>query len=183
MRIRRTHARPGAAALLAALLPVAALAAEPPTPPTPPPATGNGFRVGTRPPPAEPAPPADAKAEVRVFRNFEDGPGNGHRDGPRGNDGTPLAVDVGVGLTTCADGSTQVKSLDAGGWPLEVQSPCREDRVPGEISVEGATGATPPVAGTRPPEAQPAPGRCDPATWDCAAPAAARPDAPAPPPR
>lgn len=180
MRPRRPRHSLRAAALLAVLLPAAALAADPPAPP---PDTGHGFRVGTRPPPAPPDPAPDARAEVRVFRDVEDGPGHGQGHRPGHRDGTPIAVDVGVGLTTCADGTTQVKSLDAGGWPLEVESPCREDRAPGETRVQGAAGTTTPVAGTRPPGAARETGRCDPATWDCTAPAPTPSTPPSPPPR
>lgn len=173
---RRPHrtVRPHAVALVALVAAVglhgAAGAADPPP-------ARTGWNAGTRPPAAEPPAAAPAgQMQVRVYEGFGTlGPVYGAKD-------TPLAVDVGLGLVTCPDGDTEIGAMNIGGARYDVAGTCRGTER-GSVTVEGATGATRPVAQAGP-AADAARGiiRCDPSTWRCAStpPAAIAPGSAAP---
>jgi hypothetical protein len=83
----------------------------------------------------------------------------------------PYAVDVGVAMTACPDGNTEISSLEIGGWQYELGTACQEHRTgtsSGSVAVR--TVAHPPApAGKAPaaPTTQPHVIRCNPNTWNC----------------
>jgi len=110
--------------------------------------------------PSTPPPAPTAQLQVRVYEGFNRlGPVYGSRE-------TPMAVDVGMGLTTCPDGNTEIDLMNIGGWLYHVGGTCASSRS-GSIRVGTPQQQTPVTA---PPPA-PAAGahviRCDPTTWRC----------------
>jgi hypothetical protein len=113
--------------------------------------------------------------QIRVYEGFGTlGPLYDHRGVP------PYAVDVGVGMTTCPDGNTEISGLNIGGWHYQLGAACQltdAGRATGSLTVRQAVRAEPPPAdasgrrdtGDRAPP--PAGGahviRCNPNTWNC----------------
>jgi hypothetical protein len=113
-----------------------------------------------------------ASTQIRVYEGFGTlGPIYDQRGVP------PYAVDVGVGLTACPDGNTEITSLNIGGWLYQLGSICQDSgpgAQPGSISVRtvsaGEPAVQPPrqtVTQTKPAEPGDTVIRCNPQTWDC----------------
>ena len=112
--------------------------------------------------PASPPQAPAAQLQLRVYEGFNTpGPAAGYQ-------GTPLAVDVGVGLAKCPDGNTEISVMNIGGWRFDAAGSCGGDNQRGSIQVWNTP---PPSAGTAAATGA-ATGahviRCDPATWRCA---------------
>lgn len=164
--ITRQGLRAGAASLLAAALlarAATAVAGEPPQAPAAPAASATTvIRTAPAQPPAPPPAPT-AELRLRAYDGFG-------ADRPAHDDAeVPFAVDLGIGLTTCPDGNTEVGALDVGGWRQDVTGTCSSIANRGSLSVDGATtGSLAGTAATRGPGEAKTVTRCDPATWNCA---------------
>ena len=118
-------------------------------------------QIPAKPSAPQPATPPTAQLQMRVYEGFSTlGPVRGYR-------GTPLAVDVGMGLTKCPDGNTEINAMNIGGWLYDVPGTCASASEHGSIRV-----AKPqqPAPGTAVPATPPAAApviHCDPATWRC----------------
>ncbi len=130
----------------------------------------------SRPAPADTAIKPAGQLQVRVYEDL----------GPLGpvdaSPGTPLAVDVAVGLVTCPDGNTEIGPMNIGGWRYDVARTCADANSRGIIAVPGAApapSAMAPVASTaRAASAGQSVIRCDPATWRCVTASPAKPTLP-----
>lgn len=129
--------------------------------------TAGAPKTGTSPATTAAQQAPTSNMRIRVYEGFGTlGPLYDHGGVP------PYAVDVGVAMTACPDGNTEISSLDIGGWQYELGTACQEHGTgtsSGSVTVRTVPQLPAPTAAAPPPPTtQSHVMRCNPNTWNCA---------------